>query len=236
MAWRSLLIPALLADRAVRHKKLQRCVPIDFAFVGQKMFVVFAVVVVDMRGYYSFAHEFERAGMPPSILAWPVSKQKRRSFRCVSLTKFWRVCGAPSSLGVFSSAMVTPRCLAKMARCSRELKAASINLGSADCRLLPRCCTKYLNGMRSATSMARFTSSTASSRRTRSPSEIEIGVPLSCRPAVSRWVGECIECSSIPRSSSQLDSSRIASVGGIIKMRAAAKYLDFRDSGVTNGA
>ena len=33
--------------------------------------------------------------------------------------------GEPSSSGVFSSAIVTPRCFAKMTRCSSELNAAS---------------------------------------------------------------------------------------------------------------
>ena len=107
--------------------RLQQRVPIDRSFARKKVFVLFAVIVVNVRAVTTRSrivskrcHSRRRSMCVAAIEAEAQIVQVRLLNELLQ-----RMRGAPSSPGVFSSAIVTPRCLAKTTRCSSELKAAS---------------------------------------------------------------------------------------------------------------
>jgi len=103
------------------------------------MLVLFAVIVVNVRGHHAFAHgvktyfdalfDMRVAGVEakPQIMQVRIGNEVLQRSRCAQL------------IGRISSAIVTPRAFAKIESCSSELKAASSLRGSALWRPCPIC-------------------------------------------------------------------------------------------------
>ena len=197
------------------------------------MLVLDGVIIVDVRGDDELAHVLP-AGQDAVVEMGVADVEAAAQVEQARIgDELAEVCGRGQLAGgVFSRAMVTPRSLAKMARCSRDCAAASKWRGSPGSREPPICCTRRGNGKCSARSRARLISSTASMRRPRSGSEMERGVSLSCMAEMSRTAGAWTVCT--VRLGIVECSSEIAGgvAGAIVEMGSGAEDFDVADAGV----
>ncbi len=164
-----------------------------------------------------------------------MSKQKRKSFRCVSLTN----CCSDAADAEFARRIFQRDGHAAMLRKDNQvLQRSKRRIERSPIRRLP-VVSDVLDQIREK-ERARLLPARASLRpphpgASRAPDRKSIiGKPLSRPGAKSRSVGACSECSAIPYSSSELANSRMASGSAIIKVRLRTPNFDVLDTGAGN--